>query len=131
MKKTILLTCVFAMVTGLSFNVMAEPVSKELTIGVSDLFVPEVVERGTEAKIVMSGMFPNSCYRWSRAEVVDVSPLFHTVQAKALVTVNVMCLMVMVPFSKEVNLGQLPPGEHVIRMVSGDETYFERKLTVR
>ena len=106
-------------------------VVKEVTMAVNDVFIPEVVERGKDAKIVLSGMFPNSCYRWSRAQVVTSQDTFHEIKAMASVTVNTMCLMVLVPYSKELNLGQLTPGEHTLRFVSGDDTYFERKLIVQ
>lgn len=115
-----------------SFNYAgAETVSKEVTIAVNDAFVPEFVDRNTDAKIVLTGMFPNSCYRWSRTEVSNSDATNHQVKAMAMVTVNSMCLMVLVPYSKEVNLGRLAAGEHTLRFVSGDETYFERKLVVQ
>jgi hypothetical protein len=38
--------------------------------------------------------------------------------------------MVLVPFSKEVNLGRLSPGQHNLKFVNGDETSFERNLKV-
>lgn len=131
MRKLTTLISLIALASVVALKATAEqPVTKEITIAVSDVFVPEVVEKEKEAKIVLSGVFPNSCYRWSRAEVSDLSDTFHVIQAKAFVTVNMICRMVLVPYSKEVNLGSLVPGEHTLRFVSGDETYFERKLTV-
>ncbi len=121
---------------ALSLSVTLSPsataeVVKEITIAVSDVFVPETVERGMDAKIVISGMFPNSCYRWSRFEVTSPVQTIHEIKSKAFVTMNTMCLMVLVPFSKELNLGRLNPGEHTLRFTSGDDTYFERKLIVQ
>jgi hypothetical protein len=126
-----MLSLVVAFVSGLSLGAAAEPVSKEITIAVSEVFIPETVDRNSDVKIVVSGMFPNSCYRWARTDIVSVSQTFHTLQAKAMVTLNTMCLMVLVPYSKEVNMGRLLPGEHTLRFVSHDETYFERKLVVQ
>lgn len=131
MKTLTTVSALIAFVSTLSFANAAEPSVKEVNIAINNVFVPEVVEKGTDAKIVLSGMFPNSCYRWSRAEVTGTEPSFHQIKAMAFVTTNVMCLMVLVPFSKEVNLGQLIVGEHTLRFVSGDDTYFERKLIVR
>ena len=108
----------------------AEPVTKDVVVSVHDVFVPDRVEQGTEAKVIVSGMFPNSCYRWARAEVAESTPTLRLVQAHATVT-QTMCLMVLVPFSKEVNLGRLPSGTHTLRFVNGDETYFERTLIVQ
>ena len=117
--------------SAFNFAGATQPSSKEVNIALNDVFVPETVEKGLDAKIILSGMFPNSCYRWSRVDVTSPEAMFHEVKAMATVTTNSMCLMVIIPFSKEVNLGQLTPGEHTLRFVSGDDTYFERKLVVQ
>lgn len=131
MKTIISSFVMLGLVSAAHFAKADGPVVKEVTMAVNDVFVPEVVESGKDAKIVLSGMFPNSCYRWSRAQVVTSQETFHEIKAMASVTVNTMCLMVLVPYSKEVNLGQLSAGEHTLRFVSGDDTYFERKLIVQ
>ena len=38
------------------------------------------------------------------------------------------CLMVLVPFMKEVNLGTFEPGVFTIRFMNGDNTFFEKKV---
>lgn len=114
-----------------TFNVHATGNVKEINIAASEVFIPEIIERTAEAKIVLSGLFPNSCYRWSRAEVTSPTAMTHEVRAMALVTVDTMCLMVLVPYSKEINLGLMSPGDHMIKFISGDGTYFERRLVVR
>jgi len=111
----------------LSSVAVAGPVKKDVVITIHDVLVPERVEKGTDAKIVISGMFPNTCYSWSHPEVVTPNPMNHLIRAHAIVT-QTMCLMVLVPFSKEVNLGKLAPGSHTLRFVNGDDTYFERTL---
>lgn len=108
-----------------------EIVTKEAVIAVNDVVVPDAVQKDTDAKVVLIGMFPSSCYRWARAEVSSPDDFTHHIKAISNVTLNTMCLMVLVPFHQEVNLGQLAPGAHVLRIVSGDGTYFERKLVVQ
>lgn len=107
----------------------ANPVTKDVVISVHDVLVPEKVAENTDVKIVLSGMFPNSCYRWSNAEVKDVNDTTHYIRAHATVT-ETMCLMVLVPFSKEANLGRFKRGEHTLRFINGDETYSVRTLIV-
>ena len=131
MKAIISASLLIALVSAFNFAGATQPSSKEVNIALNDVFVPETVEKGLDAKIILSGMFPNSCYRWSRVDVTNPEAMFHEVKAMAAVTTNTMCLMVLVPFSKEVNLGQLTPGEHTLRFVSGDDTYFERTLVVQ
>ena len=130
MKHLIATASLLALVCG--FNTHADqPITKEVVIAINDAFVPEVVDQNSDAKIVLIGMLGNSCYRWSKAEVTDTEPLVHQVRATATVTLNAMCLMVLVPYNKEVNLGRLTPGEHTLRFVSADDTFFERKMTVK
>ena len=106
------------------------PVTKDLTMTIHDAFVPETVDHNTDAKVILIGYLPNSCYRWAKAVVVDSDPKTHQIRATATVTLNAMCLMMLVPYNKEVNLGHLIPGEHILRFISGDDTFFERKMTV-
>lgn len=129
MKSIIALTVLLAAQSFISAPASADPVTKEVRISINDVFVPEKVEHNSDAKVILNGMFPNSCYRWSRSSVYNANPNNYQVQAFATVT-QTMCLMVLVPFSKEVNLGKLPVGEHTLRFINGDDTYFERTLTV-
>ena len=130
--KNLMISClIFACASGVQSAGATENLTKEVTIAINDAFVPETVERGTDAKVVLTGIYPNSCYRWSRADVRAHANSTLEIKARAMVTVNTMCLMVLVPFSKEVNLGRLPAGEHTLRFTSGDDTYYERKLNVQ
>jgi hypothetical protein len=128
LKNALLLSLVFVSASFASAS--PADVHKEVTVPVTDVYVPEVVPRDTDAKVILTGMFQNSCYRWSRAEVTSPTELIHEIKAKADVNMSTMCLMVLVPFTKEVNLGRLNPGEHTLRFTSSDDTFFERKMTV-
>ncbi|MCS6838038.1 MAG: hypothetical protein NZ480_04250 [Bdellovibrionaceae bacterium] len=102
---------------------------KEVVVGISDVFIPSGFDSTSEAYVVVSGVFPNGCYRWSRAEVERKGNNLHEVRSYAYVQPG-MCLMVLVPFTKEVQLGVLESGTHRIRFVNGDGTYLERTLVV-
>ena len=82
-----------------------------------------------EPTAVISGMFPNSCYSWNRATVNNVSDTLHEIRALANVRMG-MCLMVLIPYSEEVQVGKLVPGTHTLRFMNGDGTYQEKKVVV-
>lgn len=103
--------------------------TKEVIIGINDAYVPGGFSSDTDAFAVVSGTFPNSCYSWVRADVTNKSAMFHEIRSLANVT-EAMCLMVIIPFSKEVRLGKLSSGEHTLRFISGDGTYFDRTFAV-
>lgn len=128
MKKFLFMTAMIAFANFASAT--QADVVKEVTLAINDVLVPEVVPRDTDAKVVLTGMFPNSCYRFSRIEIFSPVQTIHEIKAKANVNMSTMCLMVIVPFTKEVNLGRLNPGEHTLRFTSGDDTFFEKKMMV-
>ena len=103
---------------------------KEVTIGINDAFIPGGFDSESDAYVVVNGLFPNGCYAWNRAEVnKDVEPNIHEVRSVATVR-QTMCIMVLVPFTKELHLGQLEAGDHTIRFMNGDGTFIERNLHV-
>ena len=129
MKKyfTTLAIVAAAAFTGSLFAEQAP--TKDVTLSVSEVYVPGGFSQDADAFVVVSGMFPNSCYKWSKADVSNTSQLVHEVKSIATVA-QTMCLMVMIPYQKEVNLGRLSQGEHTLRFMNGDGTYFERTLTI-
>lgn len=126
-----------ALSLGLALPAFAEPApgqqppaqAKEVSIGISEAFVPAGFDSTTEAYVIVSGMFNNGCYQWSRAEVRHVDDFTHEVQAYAKVSPG-MCLMVLVPYQKEVKLGTLKTGQHIVRFIGGDATYLEKTFEV-
>jgi hypothetical protein len=103
--------------------------SREVQITVSEVFVPETKKSSGESYVIVSGMFPNSCYTWKGAEVTHKTPKEHEIKVFANV-VQMICLMVLVPFSHEVVIGKLESGHHVLRFLNGDGTYFEKNLVI-
>jgi hypothetical protein len=103
--------------------------TREQMISINDAYIPSGFDSSSDAFVVVNGIFPNSCYRFSEAKVTHVGPALHEVRSYATVTEG-LCLMVLVPFSKEVQLGKLSVGEHAIRFISGDGTYWDKNLTI-
>ncbi len=115
-----------AMVIGASAQAMDV---KEVDVSVSDVFVPGGFDTGSDVFVVESGVFPNGCYSWKEARVNHISDTMHEIRSVANVTQG-MCIMVLVPFTKEVRLGQFSAGEHTLRFMNGDGTYLEKTLVV-
>lgn len=126
MKKILFL----ALMALVSVSAQAKPGEpREQIVGISDAFFPSGFDSTSEAFIVVSGIFPNGCYQYNNAKVDHVGSALHEVRAYAKVTEG-LCLMVLVPFQKEVQLGKLAVGEHAIRFINGDGTYWEKRLTI-
>lgn len=105
------------------------PKTRELVLAPVSAFVPNGFDRQSDAYIVVSGMFPNSCYKLRESKVDHVGPALHEVRVVATVTEG-LCLTVMIPYSKEIQLGKLNVGDHEIRIMSGDGTYFAKHLVI-
>lgn len=127
MKKLALFIAFFGVVAGAQS--FANEAAKEVMISVSDAYIPSGFDSNSDAYVVVSGVFPNGCYRWSKADVTHSAGNTHEVKSFANVQPG-MCLMVLVPFTREVQLGQLQAGEHKIRFVAGDGTWLEKNLVI-
>lgn len=128
MKHIIALLSLFAAASVIPANAL--PISKDVVITVSEVFVPANQSSQSNAYVIVSGMFPDSCYSWSHADITNVTAFEHEIKAIASVTQQ-MCLMVMIPYQKQIDLGQLQSGEHTLRFVNGDGTYFEKTLDIQ
>lgn len=104
--------------------------TREVFVHISEVFVPTETNSNGDSYVVVSGMYPNTCYRWNRGEVTHNTEKSHSVRLVATFS-ETTCLMVMVPYSRDVVLGKLSPGQHTVRFVNPDETYFERTINVR
>lgn len=108
----------------------SEPTVRDIAIGLNDVYVPEGFDANAEAFVVASGIFPNGCYSWSRAEVKHSNAFSHEIRTFASVSQG-MCIMVLIPFSKEVRLGKLASGRHNLRFLGGDGTYLEKVINIK
>lgn len=110
------------------FSVSARAAVREVPLGISDAYLPRA-RANAEAVAVVNGLFQNGCYKWSRATVTDLPGALHEIRSYANVQSG-MCIMVLVPFTKEIALGKLAAGTHRLRFVNGDGTYLEKQLSV-
>ncbi|MGZ3741301.1 MAG: hypothetical protein ACXVB9_18115 [Bdellovibrionota bacterium] len=101
----------------------------ERVVGISDVYSPSGFDSGSDVFVVASGLFPNSCYSLKNVEVKNVGPYLHEVTTKANVTEG-LCLMVIIPFHREVQLGKLSAGTHKLHFMNGDDTYMEKQLII-
>ena len=128
MKKIFVTTLLIAGVLGFTHGAKADD-SKEMMIGITDAYVPGGFDSNSDSFVVTSGIYPNSCYSYSRAQVTNTNDTTHEVRTFAKVQSG-MCLMVLIPFHKEVRLGKLSAGKHTIRFVNGDGTFMEKSMTI-
>lgn len=127
-KRILAATLVFV---GAWSQAQADVVSSKTTETVVNVSTARLVSGYDPAEpvAVLSGTFPNSCYSWNRADVANVSETLHEIRAIANVRRG-MCLMVLVPFSEEVQVGRLSRGTHTLRFMNGDGTYQEQQVIV-
>jgi hypothetical protein len=102
---------------------------KEVQVGINGVYVPGGFDSNSDTYVVVNGVFQNGCYKWNRAEVENTDRYSHTIKSMASVNQG-MCIMVLVPFQKEVRLGKFEAGKHTLRFENGDGTYFEKTLVI-
>ncbi|HEX7673115.1 MAG TPA: hypothetical protein VF412_03035 [Bdellovibrio sp.] len=114
-----------------SVNVFADSSlpEKEVQIGLSGAYVPGGFDSASDVYVIVNGIFQNGCYKWKRADVENKDAFNHSIKSIASVSQG-MCIMVLMPFQKEVHLGKLASGKHTLRFENGDGTYFEKSMTI-
>lgn len=120
-----------AVLSFLNFSMAAEtPIAeKDVKIGITGAYVPGGFDSTADAYVVVNGIFQNGCYKWKTAEVVNKSATEHEITSIATVSQG-MCIMVLIPFQKDIHLGKLVSGKHTLRFLSGDGTFLEKDLTI-
>ncbi|OFZ31084.1 MAG: hypothetical protein A2622_00325 [Bdellovibrionales bacterium RIFCSPHIGHO2_01_FULL_40_29] len=127
-KNILQLAVISILVSG--STVLAEtPAVRDVVISVSDAFVPGGFDSEADAYVIVNGLYPNGCYRWKTAEISNDDAFNHNIRSVASVSQG-MCIMVLVPFTKEVRLGKLATGTHTLKFVNGDGTYLQKTLNV-
>ena len=124
----ILSTC-FVLGTAQASFAAASPTTKQVAIGLNDVYVPGGFDSNADSYVIANGLFPNGCYKWDRAEVKHVATFEHEVQPYANVSQG-MCIMVLVPFSKEIRVGKLASGTHTLKFLNGDGTYLQKTMNI-
>ncbi len=128
--KNFLMVTAIAMTLTFSFGAEAKEGDKhEKVVPINDVYIPNGFDSGSDAFVVVNGWFPHSCYKLKDVKVEHVGPLLHEVTTNAIVTEG-LCLTVIIPFHREVQLGKLATGTHQIHFMNGDGTYMEKRLTI-
>lgn len=128
MKKGLLSMAMMFAACGIGNFALAQE-AREVSISVQDAYIPSGFDSKSDAFVVVNGYFPNSCYRWERSEVTEKTVNVHEVRSYAMVQPG-PCLMMLMPFTKEIHLGQLSSGTHLIHFMGGDGTYLEKKMVI-
>lgn len=132
MLAVLMLSGTVGALTGLPAHAAVKATASEpvdVVLSISDAYVPSGFDSGSDAYVVVNGLFPNTCYQWKNAVVSHVSPVQHEIRSVGTVTQG-MCLMMLVPFMEEVSLGKLEKGSHSLRFVNGDGTWIEKRMTI-
>ncbi len=79
----------------------------------STVFTPVGFDSNDNVQVVLDGTYPNTCYKVSEPSVkVDKAAGRVDVYDKALYYKGAICLYMLVPYYKTVNLGVLPEGQY-------------------
>ncbi len=127
--RSIILLSVAIIFTSLTLNAQDIP-SKESVVGINSAFVPGGFDSTSDVYAIVSGIYPNSCYSWKRADVEPTDGQ-NVIRVSAVASVTQgMCMMVLVPFQREVLIGTLPVGDYTLRFSNGEGTYFDEALSI-
>jgi hypothetical protein len=102
---------------------------REVAVSINDAYIPSGFDSTSDAYVVVNGLFPNSCYSLIEPKVSHPTSTTHEVKTMANVKQSI-CLRVLVPFTKEISLGTLKSGKHVVSFISEDGTSFEKTMNV-
>lgn len=127
--KTLLVTMVVALISAPAFS-QTQSNTHEQVVPVTGLMVPTDLEQDSAAFVYASGMFPNGCYHLTGPRVNHLANRVHEIEMVATVNEG-FCTMSLIPFMQKVDLGRLERGDHLLRVLNGDGTYFEKELTMR
>jgi hypothetical protein len=119
--------CAVVLMAGVAVQA-EEAKTRSSAVNISTAIIPSGFDN-SEPVAIVSGLFPNSCYKWEKTEVTHVDALTHEVKSFAQIR-DGYCLMVMLPFSEEVALGKFETGTHKIKFVNADGSYIEKTLDV-
>ncbi|HWU44563.1 MAG TPA: hypothetical protein VN132_14025 [Bdellovibrio sp.] len=125
-------TMLAAMVVFFGVNVFAAGQvleEKEVQVGLSGAYIPGGFDSASDVYVVVNGVFQNGCYKWKRADVDNVDTFNHVIKSVASVSQGA-CIMVLIPFQKEVHLGKFATGKHNLKFENGDGTYFEKTMVI-
>jgi len=117
------LTAALGVALGLTIaSARADITSPEkIRIAPDKVFAPTGFDDNDNAQIVLSGAYPNSCYKVGQVSAaVDEVTRKIRVRNEAYHYDSSWCLMVMVPWSQTVNLGMVSPGDYEVEFEQED-----------
>lgn len=90
---------------------------QEVPADVKAVFTPKGFDTNDNAELVVSGAYPNSCYRVGRTEVtVDKENKTVDVTVLSNFLSNQFCLQIYVPFTQTLSLGVLDKGDYTVNV---------------
>jgi hypothetical protein len=101
---------------------------QDVSIGVSQVYVPSTVDAFSEVVVTVTGVFPSACYRWYRAIPYWQENILR-VETRALYR-HEHCLLVMVPFRESISLGVLGVGNHLVRFDSQNGCQLDIEIVI-
>ena len=112
------------------FSNLALSAPSNITSPIKKIYIPNGFDSNDNVQVVMSGIFPNSCYKTgSTGSSVDLQTNTVLVWAKSYDYSGAhICTQALVPFLQEVNVGILPPGTYKVKF-AGDPS-ISNTLTV-
>ena len=127
--KTLFLIAALALTANFNQAFAKDGDVQDKIIPISDVYIPNGFDSGSDAFLVVNGWFPHSCYKLKDVDVKHVGSTLHQVTTVASVTEG-LCLTVIVPFHREVQIGKLAVGTHQIQFMNGDGSYMEKQLVI-
>src|SRR5688572_20229970 len=108
--KTFLMIAAAALISNFSMSAYAKDGDKhDKVVAINDVYIPNGFDSGSDAFVVVNGWFPHSCYKLKDVKVDHIGAALHEVTTMAEVTEG-LCLTVIIPFHREVQLGRLAAG---------------------
>lgn len=128
--KVFLRGLLLSMTIAATLQAMAQEYpQREVPMTPKEVYVPTNLKPDAQGYLIVSGYYNNSCAHWGHAQIENKTPLFHEVTLFQQVS-QAMCLMVITPYTRQIELGQLQPGEHVLRLITADGQYYDRTFYV-
>jgi hypothetical protein len=123
----------FILIIGfIAGGVMATPdntATVDKYVNFTEIYVAQSPAANEVQRLMVTGVFPNGCYRWKGAEVNHIDDFTHEVRGLAQVSQS-MCITMLIPFTREVELGILKRGRHVVRAISADGSVIEKRFEI-
>lgn len=129
------LTHLIFILSTLIFSALAQageapPEYRDVRLPIQGFEAPTHADSKTEAKILVGGYLPSTCYRDARATVESPDPHTHYVRALARKMINRFCTQPTDDYEEVVSLGLLDAGEHTLIVESSHGGVMVERFTV-